>query len=119
MKQLIGILNLKYRGSDYSSSAYLRLKVFEKECGSVSYTLINGRNMRCSIGNLQCDSELPIHVYKHEYPIYLLDEIMVCLERSVVEVDELELLMDTFRFKHQTKKSFVNAQKLFDEGGAL
>ena len=111
MKQLIGILNLKYRGSD----TYVRLKVFEKECGSVSYTLINQRNMRCSIGNLQCDDELPIHVYKHEYPIYLLNDIQVCLERSIVEVDELELLMDTFRFKHQTKKSFVNAQKLIEE----
>ena len=115
MKQLIGILNLKYRGSDYSSSAYLRLKVFEKECGSVSYTLINGKNKRCSIGNLQCDDVLPIHVYKHEYPIYLLNEIEVCLDRSIVEVDELELLMDTFRFKHHTKTSFINAQKLIEE----
>lgn len=115
MKQLIGILNLKYRGSDFSSSAYLRLKVFEKKCGSVSYTLINGRNMRCCIGNLQCDDELPIHVYEHEYPIYLLNDIEVCLERSVVEVDKLELLMDTFRFKHQTKTSFINAQKLIEE----
>tara|TARA_R110002020_G_scaffold72443_3_gene186438 strand:- start:2515 stop:2823 length:309 start_codon:yes stop_codon:yes gene_type:complete len=98
MKQLIGILNLKYRGSDI----YLRLKVFEKECGSVSYTLINQRNMRCCIGNLQCDSELPIHVYDHDYPIHLLNEIAGCLKRSVVEVDELELLIDTFRFKYQT-----------------
>lgn len=108
MKQLIGILNLKYRGSD----TYVRLKVFEKECGSVSYTLINQRNMRCSIGNLQCDDELPIHVYKHDYPVYLLNDIMVCLERSVVEVDELELLIDTFRFKHQTIKMNQRAKEI-------
>lgn len=114
MKQLIGILYLKYRGSNMSPSAYLRLKVFEKECGSVSYTLINARNMGCSIGNLQCDDELPMHVYKHEYPIHLLNEIKRCLDRSVVEVDNLELLIDTFRFKHQTKTSFLNVQRLIE-----
>tara|TARA_Y100000114_G_scaffold137097_1_gene139122 strand:+ start:980 stop:1336 length:357 start_codon:yes stop_codon:yes gene_type:complete len=114
MKQLIGILNLKYRGSDYSSSAHFRLKVYEKECGSVSYTLLNGRNMRCCIGNLQCDDELPMHVYKHEYPLYLLSDIMVCLDNSIVKVDSHELLIDTFRFKHQTKTSFINAQRLIE-----
>ena len=96
MKKLIGIISLKKKGQNN----FYRLKVYEKECGSISYALISYTNARRSIHDLECNNELPIDVYEHEDIITLFLSINNSLMGGSFENRGTRIFVDDYIFKN-------------------